>query len=422
MDRRLFLALGVAGLSRSATAQDPLAQGPAEPTAAELLGATGEAYFIDWLNGFHARALEAGADRAVLDAALSGLSPDPRVAALDARQPEVVRPIGDYIRGAVNSERIAIGRERMQSTPGLETIEQVWGVPREILIAIWAMETRFGAQMGDLDIIRSLATLAALGRRRAFAERELLACLEILRSGRATRERLRGSWAGAMGQTQMLPSTYLASAVDVEGIGQADIWNSVADALASTANLLAKNGWRRDEGWTREVLLPPGFDYGLSEGPPEVPYAWAGRGAARADGQAWRAAETDTPCVLLLPAGATGPAFLALPNHFVIRKYNNALAYALSVGLLADAFAGAPPVSRPWPVETPLTLDDRLTAQSALASLGYNPGAADGVIGVSTRQALRAWQKARGLPADGYLSPDMVQRLRAETRAPAPRG
>jgi lytic murein transglycosylase len=422
MDRRLFLALGVAGLSRSATAQDPLAQGPGGPTAAELLGATGEPYFLDWLNGFHARALEAGVDRAVLDAALSGLSPDPRVVALDARQPEVVRPVSDYIRSAVNNERIALGRERMAGTPGLETIEQVWGVPREILIAIWAMETRFGAITGDLDIIRSLATLAALGRRRAFAEREILACLEILKSGRATRERLRGSWAGAMGQTQMLPSTYLASAVDVEGIGQPDIWNSVADALASTANLLAKSGWRRDEGWTREVLLPPGFDFGLSEGVGEPPYAWSGRGAVRADGLAWSAAETDTPCVLLLPAGAAGPAFLALPNHFVIRKYNNALAYALAVGFLADGFVGAAPVVRPWPAETPLTLDDRLAAQAALANLGYNPGAPDGVIGLGTRQALRAWQKARGLPADGYLSADMVQRLRAEASAPAARG
>jgi lytic murein transglycosylase len=422
MDRRLFLALGVAGLARSATAQNPLAQGPGGPTAAELLGATGEAYFIDWLNAFHARALAAGAPREVLDAALSGLSPDPRVVALDARQPEVVRPIGDYIRGAVTSERIAIGRERMQSTPGLETIEQVWGVPREILIAVWAMETKFGALTGDMDIIRSLATLAALGRRRAFAERELMACLEILKTGQASRERLRGSWAGAMGQTQMLPSTYLASAVDVEGIGQPDIWNSVADALASTANLLAKSGWRRDEGWAREVILPAGFDFGLSEGAGEIPYAWAGRGAVRADGLAWSAAETDTPCVLLLPAGAAGPAFLALPNHFVIRKYNNAVAYALAVGLLADGFAGAAPVIRPWPVEAPLTLDDRLTAQSTLASLGYNPGAPDGVIGLATRQALRAWQRTQGLPADGYLSQDMVQRLRAAASPPAGRG
>jgi lytic murein transglycosylase len=409
MERRLFLALAIASLARSATAQAPA---PAEPRPSDLLGVTGEGYFIDWINGFYAQALEAGVRRSVLDSALSGLSPDPRVAALDARQPEFARPIGDYIRATVNPERLAIGREKMRSIPELDTIEQVWGVPREILIAIWAMETRFGVQMGDMDIIRSLATLAALGRRRPWAERELMAAMQILADGDAPRERLRGSWAGAMGQTQMLPSTYLSSAADGDGDGRRDIWDSAPDALASAANLLAKDGWRRDEGWAREVILPDGFDYGLSEGPTEVPYWWAGKGALRADGQAWGEADAAAPCVLLLPAGAAGPAFLAAPNHFVIRKYNNSLAYALAVGLLADGFSGAAPPRRPWPVETAMTLDDRMAAQTALASLGYNPGPADGVIGLSTRQALRAWQKTKGLPADGYLSADMVRRLR----------
>jgi membrane-bound lytic murein transglycosylase B len=410
MDRRLFLAFALASLARSATAQSPT---PDAPRPSDLLGVTGEGYFIDWLNGFYTQALGAGVRRTVLDAALSGLSPDPRVVALDARQPEFARPVGDYIRGTVNAERISIGRGKMRSIPALDTIEQVWGVPREILIAIWAMETRFGAQMGDMDIIRSLATLAALGRRRAWAERELMSALQIIADDDAPRERLRGSWAGAMGQTQMLPSTYLSSAADGDGDGKRDIWGSAPDALASAANLLAKDGWRREEGWAREVILPPGFDYGLSEGPNEVPYWWAGKGASRADGQSWSAADASAPCVLLLPAGAAGPAFLALPNHFVIRKYNNSLAYALAVGLLADGFSGEAPLRRPWPAETALQLDDRLSAQSALAALGFNPGSADGVIGLSTRQALRAWQKANGLPADGYLSAEMVRRLRA---------
>jgi lytic murein transglycosylase len=413
MQRRLFLALAIAGLTRSATAQT---SDPAEPRPSDLLGVTGEAYFIDWLNGFYAQALAAGVKRSVLNSALSGLSPDPRVVALDARQPEFARPMGDYIRGTVSAERIAIGRGKMRAIPALDAIERDRGVPREILVAIWAMETRFGAQMGDMDIIRSLATLAAIGRRRPWAERELMAALEILAAGDAPRERLRGSWAGAMGQTQMLPSTYLSSAADGDGDGKRDIWGSAADALASAANLLAKDGWRRDEGWAREVILPSGFDYGLSEGPTEVPFWWGGRGAMRADGRAWSEADAAAPCVLLLPAGAGGPAFLALPNHFVIRKYNNSLAYALAVGLLADGFAGQPPLKKPWPVEPPMTLDERLAAQSALANLGYNPGAADGVIGLATRQALRAWQKANGLPADGYLSAEMARRLRAATR------
>jgi hypothetical protein len=182
---------------------------------------------------------------------------------------------------------------------------------------------------------------------------------------------------------------------------------------------MSHDGWRRDEGWAREVILPPGFDYGLAEGPTDPPYTWAGRGAARADGLPWSAADAVAPCVLLLPAGAQGPAFLALPNHFVIRKYNNSLAYALAIGLLADAFAGSARLRTPWPQEATLSLNDRLAAQSALAGLGYNPGAADGVIGVSTRKALRAWQKTQHLPADGYLSPAMVQRLKAAIAAPA---
>ena len=414
MDRRHFLAFAIAALARSATAQSP-----PEPTPAQRLGVVGDAYFIDWFNAFYPEALAAGTPRTVVDAALAGLSPDPRVLALDTRQPEFARPVSDYLRGAVNDERIAIGREKRTAIPELETIEQVWGVPREILIAVWAMESRFGAQMGGMDIVRCLATLAALGRRRSWAEGELKAALTILARGDAPRERLIGSWAGAMGQTQMLPSTYLSSAADGDGDGRRDIWGSAPDALASAANLLAKDGWRRDEDWAREVILPDGFDFGLSEGPAETPASWAAKGAARADGAAWGAADLAAPCILLLPAGAAGPAFLALPNHFVIRRYNNSLAYALAVGLLADRFAGAPPLVRPWPRETALSLDDRLAAQTALIRLGYNPGQADGVIGLSTRQALRAWQKSQGLPADGYLSADMAARLKAAAGADA---
>jgi membrane-bound lytic murein transglycosylase B len=411
MRRRNFLALAIAGLAGSAVGQNDTT-----PRPSDLLGASGELYFIDWLNGFHARALAAGVSRTVLDGALSGLAPDPRVVALDSKQPEFARPVGAYVKSAVNDARITIGRQKRHEIVALETIEQIWGVPGEILIAIWAMETRFGAQMGDMDIIRCLATLAALGRRRAWAESELMAVFKILADGDAPRERLRGSWAGAMGQTQMLPSTYLSYAADGDGDGRRDIWGSTADALASAANLLSHDGWRRREGWAREVLLPPGFDYGLAEGPAEVPYWWAGRGALTADGQAWSAADTQASCVLLLPAGAAGPAFLALPNHFVIRKYNNSLAYALAVGLLADGFAGRRRLVTPWPNEIPLSLDDRLAAQSALTILGYNPGAPDGVIGLATRQALRAWQKSQALLADGYLSADMVTRLRIAVR------
>jgi hypothetical protein len=216
-----------------------------------------------------------------------------------------------------------------------------------------------------------------------------------------------------MGQTQMIPTAYLSDGVDGDGDGRVDIWTSAPDALASAANLLAKAGWRRGVGWAREVILAPGFDVSLVEGPQETPDWWAQKGARRADSLPWTAEDAAASCELLLPSGAQGPAFLALPNHFVIRKYNNSLAYALAVGLLADGFAGAPPLTKPWPSEVPLSLDDRLAAQGALQRLGYDPGPLDGVIGARARAALRAWQKSQGLTADGYLTPALIARLKS---------
>src|SRR5450432_719129 len=238
MDRRFFLSLALAGLTPALGAADT-------PTPADLLGATGEAYFITWLNDFYTRTLVAGFARPLLDRELSGLSPDPRVAALDATQPEFARPVSDYVRNAISEARVTAGRAKRESIPQFASIEQAYGVPRDILVAVWAMESDFGALQGNFDIVRCLATLAAAGRRRPWAEGELLAALRILAAGNVARGKLRGSWAGAMGQTQLLPSAYLSSAVDADGDGQRDIWGSAPDALASAANLLVKAGWRR---------------------------------------------------------------------------------------------------------------------------------------------------------------------------------
>jgi lytic murein transglycosylase len=401
MHRRVFIALA-ASLAGAARAQSP----------SGLLGASGEPYFIEWLNGFYAKALAAGLPRVVVDRELSGLSPDPRVTALDARQPEFARPVSDYIRGVIGPERVATGRAKRSQISAFGEIEENYGVPRDVLIAIWAMESGFGVQQGDMDVIRCLATLA-LGRRRAWAEEQLIAALSIIAAGDVPRSRLIGSWAGAMGQTQILPSVYLSTAVSAGGGRRPDIWGSAPDALATAANLLAKNGWRRGEGWAAEVILPIGFDYGLSEGRKEAFAWWAAKGVRLARRSGWSTADAAAPGLLLLPSGATGPAFLALPNHFAIRAYNNSIAYALAVGLLADRFTGGGGLVTPWPHETPLSLGQRLAAQAALAKLGFNPGNTDGLVGVGTRQALRAWQKTQSLPADGYLSPAMVERLRA---------
>ena len=393
---------------------------PAPPPTAQPLTpptASGDQIFDAWAADFYPRALAAGVERAVLEREMAGLTPDPRVASLDSRQPEFSKPISDYIAGVVTPGRAASGQKRRVEMTVFDAIEARYGVPRDILLAIWAMESGFGAIQGDQDVIRSLATLAAQGRRRAWAEGELIAALKIIQTGEHPRARLKGSWAGAMGQTQFIPTSFLATAVDFDGDGRRDIWASDADALASAANLLVKGGWKVGEGWAREVIVPEGFDWSLSEGVRQTPAQWEALGLKRADGLPWTTADQAAAAQLAAPAGAAGPAFLLLPNHFAIRRYNNSLAYALGVGLLADSFAGQTDLVRPWPKETALSLADRMTAQRALTALGFSPGAPDGVVGLNTRNALRAWQKSRGLLADGYLSADVVNRLKSEAEA-----
>lgn len=371
-----------------------------------------DATFAVWLAAFRAKALAAGLSSDLLDRELGGLSPDPRVRGADRNQPEFSRPFSHYVKRAAGEDRAAVGRRRMaELQPDLRRIEASHGVPAEILVAIWGMESGYGATLGGQDVIRSMATLAADGRRQGFAEEQLIAALRIIASGEWPRERLTGSWAGAMGQTQFIPSNFLSLAVDADGDGRRDIWGSATDALASAANLLAKAGWRRGEGWAIEVTAREGFDFSVAETLKAAPAAWAGAGLARADGAplAGSAAEAS----LIAPTGHRGPLFLLLPNHFVIRRYNNAVTYAMAGGLLADRIAGRPGLVRDWPEEVPLSLSDRIAAQTALQAAGQDVGEADGVIGLKTRAALRAWQKARGLPADGYLSPEMIALLRA---------
>ncbi len=417
MDRRAFLIMVLAGAADSGSG--PVAppapqtgEAPPEPAAQ-----SGDAAFQTWARAFIGEAILSGLPAEVVTREMTGLAPDPRVDALDSRQPEFAEPISDYIKGVVTDERVALARRKREDLAVLPRIEADYGVPGEVLVSIWGVETAFGAIQGDFDVIRSLATLAASGRRRDWAETQLIAAIRIIADGEASRAQLKGSWAGAMGQTQFEPDTFLTTAVDGDGDGRRDIWGSSADALASAANLLAKAGWVKGQRWDREVILPSGFDYALCEGPRQEPAAWATLGVRPADAAGWSSADMAGRAELILPTGARGPAFLVFDNHFVIRKYNNSTAYALAVGLLADRIAGAPDLSVAWPHEEALSLADRTAAQSALARLGYDPGPLDGVIGANTRAALRLWQKAEGLPADGYLSPDMIQRLLARAAA-----
>ena len=407
MDRRLFLFTGIAGLSDPAAFLNSLAPAP--------VSRSGDAAFDAWSRDFLSRAVAAGLPEAVVREQLKDATPDPRVVAADHKQPEFTRPVGDYIKAAASPARIAQGRAHMAAQASwLQLIRTRFGVDPGVLIGIWGLESGYGLDAGDYDVVRSLATLAADGRRRGWAETELSDTLRILAAGKIGRAELKGSWAGAMGQTQFEPSEYLSKCIDLDGDGRVDIWNSPADALGSSANLLKLAGWRPGEDWAREVRLPAGFDYDLSEGPKQPPSWWTGKGVQRADGRTWPASEQAAAAQLLVPAGAAGPAFLAFPNHFVIRSYNNSVSYALAVGLIADGVEGAPPLVASWPIEAPLSSDDRTGAQASLKALGYDPGPVDGRIGAQTRAALRGWQAKTGRIADGHLTPDLAHALEAQ--------
>jgi lytic murein transglycosylase len=369
--------------------------------------------FDAWRQDFLAN--RAGRWRDVLSRELAGLTPDARVITSDLGQPEFSVPVSTYLSRAVSAQRIANGRAARANVPQLAAIEQQYGVPAEILLGVWGMETSYGRDMGSQDVLRSLATLAAQGRRRAWAEAQLMAAAQMMGEGHATHAQLRGSWAGAMGHTQFIPETYLNRAVDGDGDGRRDIWNSPADALASAANLLRQAGWRPGGSWAVEVVVPrESFDYSATETLAAPPSEWWRRGVRRADGRPWSDVDQASDARLILPAGANGPAFLTFPNHMAIRAYNNSTSYALAVGMIADALRGGPALRATWPTEQALSIADRRAAQAALAQLGFDPGGVDGVVGAGTRAALRRWQAARGRPADGYLDAPTVAALRRE--------
>ncbi|MFM8819968.1 MAG: lytic murein transglycosylase [Phenylobacterium sp.] len=409
MKRRTFLSTAAAALATPALGADPAAD----------ISAPVDPFFQEWLSSFRITAMASGLPVEVVERELAGLEPDPQVRGFDRDQPEFSRPFSHYVRRAAGDDRASIGRRRLSELePGVSSLAAAFGVPKEVLVAIWGMESGYGATIGDHDVIRSMATLAADGRRRIFAEEQLLAALRIVASGEWPRDRLVGSWAGAMGQTQFIPSNFMALAVDADGDDRRDVWNSSLDALASAANLLSRAGWATGQGWAIEVTAPEGFDYSVAETLSTTLSAWREFGLLRADGELLGADTSEA--TLIVPTGARGPAFLLFGNHFVIRRYNNAVTYALSAGLLADGIAGRPGLIRPWPEETPLSRSDRISAQLALKAAGYDIGEPDGVIGLKTRAALRAWQKTRGLVADGYLSPEVIGLLRTnavQTRA-----
>jgi len=390
-------------VSAGPMAPDPIP--PADPADQRGLEA--------WLEGFRPRALAAGIAPETLDRALRGVRYNPKVIERDRNQAEFTKPIWDYLDSAVSDTRIANGRAMLARHRALlDAIEAQYGVDREVVVAIWGMESNYGNHRGNMLLIPSLATLAYDGRRGAFFESQLIAALRIVQTGDVDPARMTGSWAGAMGHTQFIPTSYLAYAVDFTGDGKRDIWSeNPADALASTAAYLARSGWVKGQPWGVEVRLPAGFDTGLAGKKRRRSTAeWSALGLRTAQG---RALVDHGPAALLLPAGAKGPAFLIFGNFRAIARYNAADAYVIGVGHLSDRLRGKGPIVAPWPrTSRPLTEPERIELQRRLTAAGYDTGGVDGLIGSQTMSAIGAFQRARGLPVDGYPSVKILEMLR----------
>ncbi|MCI4429468.1 MAG: lytic murein transglycosylase [Burkholderiales bacterium] len=393
--------------------QSPAAAASAPPRAAADEVALQQG-FARWVTGFRASARAAGITAATLRAAFDAVQYLPRVIELDRAQPEFERTVWDYLDSAVSPQRVARGQEKLlQVRDAAEAAAERYGVAPGIMVAIWGIESRYGDIVGSTPTIDALATLGFEGRRRDWARGELLATLKIVQSGDIARAQMIGSWAGAMGQTQFLPSSFLAYAVDADGDGRRDIWGSVADVLASTANYLARAGWRAGEPWGAEVQLPPGFDVSRAAVSVRKPTAqWVAEGVRSIDDAAL---PKYADGAILLPAGARGPAFLVGPNFRAILRYNNSTSYALAVGLLAQRIGNGPGVQAPWPRDlAALTRSQVQALQAALNQRGFGGPRPDGRFGPATREALRRYQRSVGLPADGYPSVELLLRLQQQ--------
>ncbi|QUJ76272.1 lytic murein transglycosylase [Sulfitobacter albidus] len=381
----------------------------ARPIVADSAGLQG------WIAEFRTRALAAGITAQTYDSAMPGLRFDPKVVERDRNQSEFTKTIWDYLGTAVSDLRVSNGKAALaRQRDTLKRIEAEYNVPAEIVTAIWGLESAYGTFRGSDPVLRSMASLAYDARRAAFFEGQVIAALRILQDGDTTLANLEGSWAGAMGHTQFMPTSFIEHAVDWTGDGRRDIWgDDPRDALASTAAYLRANGWVAGQPWGVEVRIPEGFDYLLANREVlKAPSEWAALGVRDTTGAS---VPDHGSASILLPAGAEGAAFMVFDNFEVLESYNTADAYVIAVGHLADRIAGSEPLEGAWPrQDRALTYDERIDLQKRLTAAGFDTQKIDAKIGPLTVNAVRGWQLSKGLVPDGYASPRLLERLRAD--------
>jgi lytic murein transglycosylase len=414
-----------AALSPNRAAQLPSAPAAEPPPWSGEDGASGHplmtaaairesaANFPACVEGMWPDAAKRGVTRAHFEQFTAGLTPDLRIMDLMDSQPEFTKAIWDYLDILVNDNRMAKGREVLAKyKPIFDAAEKAYGVDRYIVASIWGIESNYSTMIGDRSVLRSTATLACVGRRQAYFKDEFLVTLEILNRGDLRPEQMRGSWAGAFGPTQFMPTAFKRFAVDGDGDGRRDVVDNPTDLIFSTANNLKKDGWQPGKSWGYEVVVPQGFNYMMADrGRAMTLTQWEQMGLRRAGGQPFP--YPNEKAYLLAPAGSQGPGFLMLQNFRVIMKYNPAEAYALAIGHFADRLRGGPPFVQPWPrQERVLSRAERLELQQLLATRGFYRGTPDGQFGGQTRDALRSFQASQGVPADGFATAEMLERLR----------
>ncbi len=372
--------------------------------------------FSAWKVDFTSRAIAKGYDAALIARVINPAEINEKALDRDKTQPEFTKPVWSYVDGAASADRLNRGRAKLAEISEVyDAVEGRYHVPRHILTAIWGLETAYGRIMGNHEIISALSTFAFEGRRTAFGEQQLFAVLDILSAGDVRQDQLIGSWAGAMGMTQFIPTTFRDYAVDFDDDGNKDLWTNPKDALGSAAHYLARSGWRKGEPVMAEVKVPAEFDYSLLEGTKKTINQWTALGVSPITGQRWNQEAGFLEAKMIAPGGHRGPKILTFKNFDVIKRYNNSTSYVMGITVLGEALRGNKILHTAWPREDkPLSFENKKAMQEQLTRLGFSTGGVDGQIGPNSRKAIRAWQRANNLPADGYIEQKLFQKLMAQ--------